>query len=66
MSEDQKRQLAHVIDYYLYTEKEPLRDSLLDTLQGTKPGILERKTVVERILNKLKNFVETFIDGINE
>lgn len=55
-----------VIDNYLYTEKEPLRDNLLDTLQGTKPGILERKTVAERILNKLKNFVETFIDGITE
>jgi type I restriction enzyme R subunit len=55
-----------VIDNYLYTEKEPLRDNLLDTLQGTKPGILERKSIADRLLTKMKNFVETFIDGITE
>ncbi len=48
---------------YLFTERQPLRDEILDLIEGAKPTILERKNSGERILNKILAFVETFIDG---
>ena len=48
---------------YLFTERQPLRDEILDLIEGAKPTILERKSSGERILNKILAFVETFIDG---
>lgn len=56
--------LEKVVENYLFTEREPLRDELLDLIQGNKPSILERKPIGERILGKIKNFVDTFMDGI--
>ena len=53
-----------LIEDYLYAEREPLRDEILDLLQGVKPTILERKKTGDRILKKIVNFVDTFINGI--
>jgi type I restriction enzyme R subunit len=53
-----------VLDNYIFTEREPLRDEVLNMLQGKKPGVRERKTVAERIIGKLRDFVETFINGM--
>lgn len=53
-----------IIDGYLFAEREPLRDELLDSIEGKKPGILQRKTVGDRILNKILGFVDTFINGM--
>lgn len=53
-----------LIDHILYSEKEPLRDEILDLLEGEKPTLLERKKTGERILHKIAGFVETFINGI--
>lgn len=52
------------IESYLFSEREPLRDELLDLIEGKKPTILERKSVGDRILSKVINFVETFINGM--
>jgi type I restriction enzyme R subunit len=52
-----------VIEDYLYHQREPLRDVIMTTRKGAQPGILQRKTVAERIVLKLKDFVETFING---
>tara|TARA_B110000908_G_C10268035_1_gene466808 strand:- start:2739 stop:5591 length:2853 start_codon:yes stop_codon:yes gene_type:complete len=54
-----------LIEDYLYAEREPLRDELLDLIKGTKPNVLKRKSVGDRILNKVVNFVETFINGMD-
>ncbi|MBE7689216.1 type I restriction endonuclease subunit R [Tenacibaculum piscium] len=54
-----------LIQNYLYAEREPLRDELLDLIEGTKPSVLKRKLIGYRILNKIVNFVETFIDGMD-
>lgn len=56
--------LQEVIGNYLYTERTPLRDEVVD-LMKEKPKIRERKTVVERVIEKILNFVNTFIDGIS-
>ena len=55
--------LQEVIGNYLYTERTPIRDEIVAILK-VKPKIRERKTIAERIINKIKDFVETFIDGI--
>lgn len=55
--------LYAIIDHYLFTEKLPLRDDLVDSLTF-KPKLLERSSIVERITQKLTNFIETFIEGM--
>ncbi len=54
-----------VIESYLFTEREPMRDDILDLIDGEKPSVLERKKVGERILSKIMKFVDTFIDGMS-
>ncbi len=48
-----------ILSDYLYTGKLPLRDQIIGVLR-TKPKLLERKAVIERILGKLRGFVERF------
>jgi type I restriction enzyme R subunit len=52
-----------VISEYLFSQREPLRDEILNLIDGDKPTLLERKKVSERILNKIKGFFDTFISG---
>lgn len=54
-----------LIEDYLYAEREPLRDELLNLIEGDKPSVLKRKSIGDRILNKVVNFVETFISDID-
>ena len=54
-----------IIDGYLFAEREPLRDEVLELIEGDKPSVLQRKTVGDRILNKILMFVDTFINGMN-
>ncbi len=53
-----------LIEDYLFSEREPLRDEVLDLIEGEKPSILQRKKVGDRILAKIISFVETYINGI--
>ncbi|MCZ2131378.1 MAG: type I restriction endonuclease subunit R, partial [Bacteroidia bacterium] len=53
-----------LIEDYLYAEREPLRDEILELLDGEKPSVLERKKTGDRILSKILGFVETFINGM--
>jgi type I restriction enzyme R subunit len=53
-----------LIEDYLYAEREPLRDEILELLEGEQPTLLERKKTGERILKKILDFVDTFINGI--
>lgn len=53
-----------LIEDYLFAEREPLRDELLDLVRGEKPGLLQRKKTADRILQRIKGFVETFINGM--
>ena len=52
-----------IIEDYLFAEREPLRDEVLDLIDGDKPTILERKKIGDRILSKIMGFVDTFING---
>lgn len=59
---DQEK-LNKLIANYLFTEKQPLRDEVIETMKE-KPGLRERKTSSERIIEKIKGFIETFINGM--
>ncbi len=54
-----------LIENYLFAEREPLRDEVLDLIEGDKPSVLVRKKLGDKILNKIVGFVETFINGIS-
>ena len=62
LSSDRTQQL---VENYLFAEREPLRDELLNLIDGEKPSVLKRKSIGDRILKKLMNFVNTFIDGMD-
>ncbi len=60
-----KERTQALIENYLYSEKEPMRDDILELLQGDKPTLLQRKSIGDRILKKIVGFVDTFINGIS-
>lgn len=53
-----------LIETYLYSEKEPLRDDILDLIEGDKPTLLQRKKISDRILGRIMDFVDTFLNGV--
>ncbi|MEO6233050.1 MAG: type I restriction endonuclease subunit R [Ferruginibacter sp.] len=53
-----------LIEDYLFAEREPLRDEVLELIEGEKPSLLERKKLGDRILKRIMDFVETFINGM--
>ena len=55
--------LQNIIEHYLFTERNPLREDIVNTLE-IKPKIRERKTIIERVSKKIYDFVETFISGM--
>lgn len=56
--------LQKIIGNYLFTEKIPPRDDVVGILKE-RPKLQERSTISERIITKIKEFVETFIDGVD-
>lgn len=55
--------LNDTIGKYLFTEKQPLRDEVIG-IMNERPSLKDRASASERILSKIKSFVETFIDGM--
>ncbi|QBZ82739.1 Type-1 restriction enzyme R protein [Hydrogenovibrio crunogenus] len=54
-----------LISSYLFTEKLPYRDDVVKTM-NQKPTILKRKTVSQRVLDQMLDYIKTFIDGAPE
>jgi type I restriction enzyme R subunit len=48
----------------LFAERPPLRDEVLELIEGEKPSLLQRKKLGDRILKRIMDFVETFINGM--
>ena len=59
---DQK-QFQDLIDAYIYSEQEPLRDEVFKCLDN-RPSVLEARIIGERIIAKMKEFVEVFVRGM--
>jgi type I restriction enzyme R subunit len=62
----EKNKTQKLIENYLFAEREPLREEVLDLIEGIKPSVLKRKSIGDRILHKVVSFVETFINGMDK
>jgi type I restriction enzyme R subunit len=58
-----RKQFSKLIDTFVYTELEPLRDEVFACLDN-RPSILKAREIGERIINKMKDFVQTFVLGM--
>ena len=56
--------LNEVLRNYLFTERSPMPDEIVGLLKE-KPKLLERKNIFERISEKIKDFIETYITGVS-
>ncbi len=56
--------LEELIGNYLFTEKTPLTDDVLKAMI-VKPSLKERVTTAKRIVERIINFVETYISGFS-
>jgi type I restriction enzyme, R subunit len=54
-----EEKFQEIVEKFLYTGKVPLIDEVVTALK-TAPRLAERITLTERIMNKLRNFVEKF------
>lgn len=54
-----------MIESYLFSEQAPIRDDAVALLK-TKPKLLQRKKVGQRVLDKLMGLVKTFIHDAPE
>lgn len=54
---------ATLVEEYHFSGKVPLQRNVVEALES-KPKILERKTVVARVVDKLLNLVSTFDEGL--
>ncbi len=52
-----------VVGKYLFTEKKPLRDDII-SIMNKRPSLKERGSAAERVIRKMMDFVETFINGM--
>ncbi|MCH7658964.1 MAG: type I restriction endonuclease subunit R, partial [Bacteroidetes bacterium] len=59
---DQK-QFQALINTYIYSEQEPIRDEVFKCLDS-RPSVLKAREIGERIIAKMKEFVDLFIKGV--
>ncbi|NJB82816.1 type I restriction endonuclease subunit R [Wenyingzhuangia aestuarii] len=52
------------IQNYLFTQKTPLPDEVINTMLE-RPKLKERKTKVTRVVGRIKDYVETFVNGLS-
>ena len=58
-----KAQFKALIDAYIYSGQEPIRDEVFKCLDN-RPSILKARDIGERILSKMKEFVDAFVNGM--
>jgi type I restriction enzyme R subunit len=58
-----KAQFKALIDAYIYSGQEPIRDAVFKCLDS-RPSILKARDIGERILDKMKEYVEVFVNGM--
>jgi type I restriction enzyme R subunit len=60
-----RKKFDRLIDHFNFSGQSPLRDEIVSSLK-VPPKILERRRVVNRILERLIGFVRTFDDDLGE
>ena len=58
-----KDELNKVIKNYMYSGKTPLIDNII-AARTKQPSVLQRKTIAERIIERIKKIVNIFEDDI--
>ncbi len=58
-----KEQFKSLIDAYIFSGQDPLRDEVLKCL-GDRPSILQARAIGERIIFKMKEYIEVFEKGM--
>jgi type I restriction enzyme, R subunit len=58
-----KAQFKALIDAYIYSGREPIKDEVFQCLDN-RPSILQARVIGDRIITKMKEFVEVFITGM--
>jgi type I restriction enzyme R subunit len=58
-----KEQFKSLIDAYIYSGQDPIREDVLKCL-GDRPSVLKAREIGERIIFKMKEFVEVFVRGM--
>ncbi len=56
-------QFKALIDAYIFTGQEPIRDDVFKCLDN-RPSILQARSIGERILARMKAYVQTFVNGM--
>ena len=56
--------LDKVLANYLFTEKTPMRDDVIGIMEK-RPALRERRSVADRVIEKIKAFAETFVEGVD-
>jgi type I restriction enzyme R subunit len=57
------KQFNALIESYIYSGQEPLRDDVFKCL-AARPSILKAREIGERIIHKMQEFVEVFVQGM--
>ena len=58
-----KEQFKALIEAYIFSGRDPLRDDVFRCL-GNRPSILQAREIGERIIQKMKEYVEVFESGM--
>lgn len=58
-----KAQFKSLIDAYIYSGREPIKDEVFQCLDN-RPSILKARVIGDRIIAKMKEFVEVFVNGM--
>ncbi|MBA7526840.1 Type-1 restriction enzyme R protein [subsurface metagenome] len=58
-----RKQFQALIDTYIFSGQEPLRDEVFQCLDN-RPSVLQAREIGERIIAKMKQFVEVFMTGV--
>jgi type I restriction enzyme R subunit len=58
-----KAQFKSLIDAYIYSGREPIKDEVFQCLDN-RPSVLQARTIGDRIIAKMKEFVEIFVSGM--
>lgn len=60
----QQPKVEKIINDFLFTGKMATEDQIIDTLEK-QPSVLQRESISTRITQKIKDFIATFINGID-
>lgn len=58
-----RKQFQNLIDTYIFTGRKPLKAEVFECLEN-RPSILQARKIGERIIGKMEEYVDTFVDGM--